>query len=287
MKRFAIALAFALAACSGAGNPPPVPAPSPTPAPPCTSAAARINHQLDSVLPHIMRVRFDNVVQSTNLAYNGGAVLVKPVVYLDLWGFAPSDPVAQRLISLYSSVGGSEWLSTVSQYCQKPNVYIQNPTGMLAQVWSDTDNPVPHAPTQAQIAAEAKVVAARFGIDESNASVVVAMPHGVVPAGFGISYCAWHNNDGNLSYTNMPYIPDAGSGCGAGLDGDPLAGVSIVAGHEYAESITDPQPPSGWSIPSGEIGDLCAWQDIKEVSLNGVSFPMQPLYSNEARGCVQ
>ena len=38
----------------------------------------------------------------------------------------------------------------------------------------------------------------------------------------------------------------------------------MVAGHEYAESITDPFPDSGWydsndNVSGGEIGDKCAW----------------------------
>ncbi len=45
-------------------------------------------------------------------------------------------------------------------------------------------------------------------------------------------------------------------------------GVTIVEGHEYAESVTDPNPPSGWYNNSyGEIGDICAWTERSERSL--------------------
>ena len=39
-----------------------------------------------------------------------------------------------------------------------------------------------------------------------------------------------------------------------------LDGVSIVEGHEYAETITDQNPAGGWTDPSGsETGGKCAW----------------------------
>ncbi len=43
--------------------------------------------------------------------------------------------------------------------------------------------------------------------------------------------------------------------------------------HELAEMCTDPEPPTGWSIPGGppacsEIGDICNGQD---APLNGVT----------------
>ena len=48
--------------------------------------------------------------------------------------------------------------------------------------------------------------------------------------------------DPNITYTNLPYITDAGSSCGEdsvnGSSGT-LDGVSIVEGHELAEAITD------------------------------------------------
>lgn len=287
MKRFAIAstaLFLAMAGCSSGGGvvPPPVPSPSPTPAPACTSAAI----VPQSGAPHYLRPRGWSAPVAGNLVYHGGPVLVRPQVYLVLWGLAQSDPVAQREVALFQNVGGSDWLSTVAQYCEKPNVYVENPTGMLAGVWSDTD-PVPASPTQAQIAAEAKAAVAHFaGVDDANASVVVALPDGVKPSGFISQYCAWHANVGSLSYTNLPYMPMAGAACGA-TSSDKLAGVTIVGGHELAESITDPQPSSGWTGPGGEIGDKCAWVDIQSIDLNGVSEPMQPLWSNVAGKCVQ
>jgi hypothetical protein len=46
-----------------------------------------------------------------------------------------------------------------------------------------------------------------------------------------------------LLFTSLPYMTDAGSACGEDSVNGPngtLDGVSIVEGHEMAESITDP-----------------------------------------------
>jgi len=137
--------------------------------------------------------------------------------------------------------------------------------------------------------------------DLTNAQIIVATQSGTCPAGFyapscnGGSgyYCAWHSNS-NEPYTNLPYVLDAGGGCGEGFvnAGGTHDGFSIVGGHEYAETITDPFPFSGWAdfndSSGGEIGDKCAWQAPNgDVALSTGSFAMQSLWSNSApNACV-
>lgn len=236
--------------------------------------------------------------KATGLSYGGGEVLVAPTVYLVLWGYSESDPVAKDLETLYSNVGGSDWLSTETQYCQSPATYITNPTGMLAGVWSDMGDPIPSKPTQAQITNEATIAAGHFGIsDNQDDTVIVASASGHSESGFGTQFCGWHYNaswdGGSLSFEYLPYIPDVGSGCGANSvnqgSAGKLDGVTIVGGHELAESATDPAPDSGWTDTSNgqEIGDLCAWKNLQNIDLNGTVLPMQPLWSNDSGACVQ
>jgi serine protease len=142
------------------------------------------------------------------------------------------------------------------------------------------------------LAAEATRGAAHFNDYSASASYVVVSPHGVKPSGFG-SYCAWHSSTstshGIIAYTNLPYIPDAGAACGVGAVNSPgtLDGVSIVGGHEQAETETDPQPNTGWLDSSGEEnGDKCAWIGL-ENNPNAGGYPTQPLWSNATSSCVQ
>jgi hypothetical protein len=147
--------------------------------------------------------------------------------------------------------------------------------------------------------------AANFGntTSSSNASAqyVIATAHGNNSSGFGSQYCAYHSStsssSGNIAYTNLPYITDAGASCGANFNGlGPNAGITIVEGHELAETITDQFPNGGWLDGSGaENGDKCAWISSGQgasanTTLSTGTFPVQSLWSNAfnsgAGGCV-
>jgi len=102
----------------------------------------------------------------------------------------------------------------------------------------------------------------------------------------------WHSstgsNYGNIAYTNMPYITDAGGACGANFNSlGAKAGITIVGGHEFAETETDMFPSGGWLDAGGsENGDKCAWISgsgqgaSANITMNGTTFPVQSLWSN-------
>ncbi|HSR09457.1 MAG TPA: hypothetical protein VLM42_20150 [Bryobacteraceae bacterium] len=265
---------------------------------------------------------------STNLYYHGGTsdgsagtvgVETAPKIYLVLWGsqWNNNDPSGEAAIleSFYSGVGGSSWLNSVTQYCQGvPSGTVFCTTGTLAGnqmymragVLADNGSAAPSHPTQSQLAAEAVRVAGLLGNTSaaSNASVqyVIATAHGNSSSGFGTQYCAWHSatssSYGNIAYTNLPYITDAGASCGANFNGlGPNAGITIVGGHEMGETITDQFPSSGWLDSNGaENGDKCAWITSGQGASANVTFPdhstfpVQSLWSNAfnngAGGCV-
>jgi serine protease len=142
------------------------------------------------------------------------------------------------------------------------------------------------------MAAEAaKAATSVFHDYSANASYVIAMPSGIKPSGFGSQYCAYHTttsaNGSRIAWTNLPYMPDAGGACGAYSVSAVTDGVTIVAGHEQAETETDPQPNTGWLDTSGqEIGDKCAWINLIDNSAAG-GYATQPLWSNATSSCVQ
>ena len=91
----------------------------------------------------------------------------------------------------------------------------------------------------------------------------------------GGSTCAWHSQAWNNNiinvrfypYINLPYMPDVAKGCATngvnkGFDSfghGIFDGVSKVAGHEWAEALTDPHM-DGWYGALGlkaETGDKC------------------------------
>ncbi|MBV9271498.1 MAG: hypothetical protein JO165_10405 [Candidatus Eremiobacteraeota bacterium] len=233
---------------------------------------------------------------ASNLNYYGGPVQTAPALYLIKWGNWSStgdpDGVGARLQAFYGVIGGSGWLNTVTQYTQSGGAHVGNSGNIFVSTWNDTSTP-PRRPTQSQLAAEASKAAAHFGNYSASASYVIALPTGKHPSGFGTQYCAWHSSTsasgGVIAYTNLPYMPDAGASCGANSvnSNGTLDGVTIVGGHEQAETETDPQPNSGWLDSSGsEIGDKCAWISL-ENNPNAGGYPTQPLWSNASSGCVQ
>jgi hypothetical protein len=276
--------------------------------------------------PRIFRPLGHRGSASKNLYYHGGVggigVENAPAVYLVLWGYTPSndvDGVQSYLDHFLSGVGGSLWLSTVTQYCEGvatgtffcngAGTAAGNQSGILKNVWVDDTNPIPSSPTQSQIAAEAvRAAATQFGnitaASNASAQYVVATAYGHNSSGFGTQWCAYHSSTsstyGNIAYTNLPYIPQAGASCGqnfvnSGLQGL-LDGVSIVEGHELAETVTDQFPNGGWLDGNGsEIGDKCAWISSGQgaaanITLSTGTFAVQSLWSNafnsDAGGCV-
>ena len=259
----------------------------------------------------------------SNLTYHGGVggvgVETTPKIYLVLWGsqWNNNDPSGEASILqiFYNGAGGSSWLNSVTQYCEgvaSGTVFCNglgaaagNPAAILAGVWYDNQFAAPARPKQSQLANEAVRAAQHFNntTASSNASVqyVIATATRNNASGFGSQYCAYHSatgsSVGNVAYTNLPYITDAGANCGANFNGlGPNAGITIVGGHELAETITDQFPNGGWLDSSGEEnGDKCAWISSGQgasamTSLSTGNFPVQSLWSNafngNAGGCV-
>jgi hypothetical protein len=259
---------------------------------------------------------------AANLTYHGGVSgsgveTGADKVYLVWWGsqWNGNDPSGEAAIqqNFFNHVGGSSWNNSVTQYCQgvatgtvncgTSGTHATNPTGVLAGTWYDNSASAPSHPTQSQLAAEAVKAAGHFGntTSASNTTVqyVISTSTGHSMRGFGTQWCAWHSSTsssyGNIAYTNMPYITDAGASCGANFNGlGSKAGITIVGGHEFGETETDIFPNGGWLDSGGaENGDKCAWISSGQgasanVTMNGATFPVQSLWSNASSGgeCV-
>jgi serine protease len=249
------------------------------------------------------------------LAYQGGPVQHNPKIYLLLWGPNWSTDSIQNIAGgvlqdFYSDLGQSwdNWSTTMYQY---PDA-IGSPvfSGQeFAGVAQDTNTP-PFLATQDQLAAEAEAFARSTGItDIADSQVVVATQSGTCPDEFyapgvcpntgpGLN-CGWHGLTSNLGlpFIDLPYEPDAGTLCGGYANGGRFDGFSIVGGVENAETITDPNPGTGWVDPVNgkQIGGKCAGYGFTTVTWNttwGIAtWAMLPLFSNSAlastgSGCV-
>jgi hypothetical protein len=221
--------------------------------------------------------------------------------------------------AFFGNIGGSAWAGVQTQYCQNMDPgfsctgqpfaqFVTNPTHQLKGTWSDP-TPVPSEivttglaenQTNDPLETEALAAAAHFGYNV-NATYFILTPPGHGASAYGSVYCAYHSETGHTTgrgvrYAFIPYVPEQGAGCGENsvnandsFGNGYLDGYSIVAGHEYAEAVTDPDnqmgTQDGWNdVQTSENGDKCAWTGLQNISVGGHPFAVQPMWSNEANG---
>jgi hypothetical protein len=240
------------------------------------------------------------------------------------WSSPSLRPAQDYVTSFFESAGGSDWADSMTQYCagrlDPPYTActgsqlqpITNPTGQLGGSWIDP-TPVTYVSPAANCglpglldAGDCDVMSAaarasqHFGSLPTGAMVMVVTPSGLSQPGFSSGgWCAYHwaipvsgrLPSAGLPFGYLPYMPDAGASCGANsVNSGPQGafdGFSIIGGHEYAETITDPNPGTGWLDGFGaENGDKCAWQNVGNRSFGGRQLAVQPLWSNAVGGCV-
>ena len=312
------AVAAVLAACSGVGTTPTAPAGGQT----AQATVPRTIMGSNGQAMHILYTKQTELagrvsdggsagsvhtLATSNMTYHNGPIQTAPKLYMVEWGNWGStgdpDGVASYYNKFVNGIGGSQWLSSVTQYGEPAAPYVGNSGNIYAGLWNDTVDAIPSltrsSTYQSRLAAEAVKAAAHFGDYTSSASYVIMLPHGVQVYNFAgnsrslSAYCAWHSwtsaNGSTIAYTNFPYMPDAGASCGVGSVNSPgtLDGVSIVGGHEQGETETDPQGTGWFEGTNSENGDLCAWKNLQNTSFSTGTFPTQPLWSNAANGCVQ
>ncbi len=284
---------LALSACAGASSTPSAPNGLPAtyaglrPAPHYAltlDRASRVSPQLFEYVP-----------------YEGGPVIVAPKMYLIFWGYKTYGDRhhLQRLLESYTkNMGGSSHNDIETQYYEESGsikTYVTNPANQYGGSWND-ESAVPKTPTDANVAAEALRGVTHFGYDPDGVYVVMT-PHGHSEVGFGTSFCSYHSytsqKNNLVPYANLPYMPDAGAACGANAIKPPAdetgadEGMTIYAGHEYGESITDPKSFTAWFGDDGEIADPCTGFGFKNDAFGSKSYTMQPMVSDASYSCVQ
>lgn len=259
------------------------------------------------------------------LTYGGGQVLLTPKVIPVFWGFdakngvpsATRDPdgVVPYLISFLDSLQASAWLGTVNQYFQNNQQFISDWSLTVANpIFDDSSSPgqpfTTDSPARAYTNSDVhneveRLIGSGQIAENSDDIIVVVTPHlaqntdlqaaGACAAHFNDQGMSGFNTIHNYTFVSLPYVPDLGSGCGAGAVAGNLDGVSMLGGHEIAEAITDPYSnywanigaETAWTAGINEIGDLCAGVTQQTQFLGGKFFATQALWSNQDQGCVQ
>jgi hypothetical protein len=278
------------------------------PAPPAPGDAPHYMADSTTTAPPVVNPNVTGNV-GADLNYQGGPVVTaSPTIYFDFYGsqwgtpatdaqgymyFPTGDPANQAAIlqGFFDGLGTNYegWSSILTQYCQGVPTNSQScPPGSVSPpyskvtiggVWWDNASP---ATKTVETQFESENARNHFGIapDTANAIVMVVTPQGQLPDDVNRQgACAFHGwTHGSVPYIVLPYMTDLG-GCGGGV----VAGITLVASHEYAELMTDPHADLGWRRTAGtntEIGDLCNLQPTTVVLGTG-TFTVQKLWSND------
>lgn len=260
------------------------------------------------------------------LTFLGGGVAADAQVYIIYWGSwwktKPGRQAESSLNGLFSGLGATPWARTITQYCDNYDAVAPSPplvglqgASELAGTHVDASHvasPVDDTAIQREAVKYAPGEQAGHKYPIGLPIPVVVTPKGTVDvasqsqnwlkAYLGIddscSYHGWmQQKDGEGGYFDRPYIAlDYGAILSSRFSTckpakSDLGSLSVYAGHEWAETLTDPyvglSGEMGWYDPTpktgGEIGDVCLWS-APVTQVNG--YAMQELWSDKAGRCV-
>lgn len=206
-------------------------------------------------------------------------------------------------------VGGSTLYGVGSQYYQTTNGSQQNIVNSASLGGSFVDTtPYPSSTLQdSDIQAEVNKVAAQqgwtTGIGHEFFVFLAQGENECMGSTCSFStFCAYHglytNGGNNVLYAAMPYAGTDLSGCGIQNSGPYPNGAATdaeasIVSHELMETVTDPNPGTGWTDATGsEIGDKCAYtygptnSQGADITMNGHPYITQEEFSNAALSCA-
>ena len=240
--------------------------------------------------------------------YNGGAVITSPVVYTSFWGSLWSDAThqtdAQRLNQYVQDLLASNFMNVLSQYGVGSGAgsgqfgqasFLANVANQLAD--SDIQNAIqqaidagsiPEPPANNNSQVLIIFLDENTEVNDPNSGIVMCEPQGDTAFGYHSSFTTAAGNA--FYYGVIPALDDAclqnscgNSPCSLQLSESQEQRRTQVASHEFAEMVTDPNPPTGWydqnDPNSGEVGDICNGQTDTITGANGDTWTVQQIYS--------
>jgi hypothetical protein len=245
---------------------------------------------------HPMRSTSD----SLGTTYGGGPVLSDVQIVSVFWGPNVNPTVTSQIGGFFSAYTAASQIGWMCEY-NTPTQTIGS--GSFAGNFTitptvNTGTNITDANIQDELAA--RINAGNLPAPNANTLYVVQFPPGDVitsPSGTScIDFCAYHSAGTrtiNGASTTFPYavMPDfASGGCTCG-DRSVFDNFTKSASHEIAEAISDTQPFSGWSFPSGEIGDVCNFATLGDgayynFTSGGTTYAAQLEWSHSKSMCV-
>jgi hypothetical protein len=229
------------------------------------------------------------------LTSHGGDILTSSSVKAIFWGSSWNNSTfvgnkITGLDSFYAGWTGSNYARTTTEYNGASGFVTGSVSygGHLVDTSAGPTSP----PSTAQIVAEVQ--------KQVTAGAITPTANGYYPVYVDLKrgsagYCAWHDT-GTVTTTSGANVQiqvafffnlDKDSGCDPKdtwtTNGQSLASLANVSGHELSEAETDPHLNAWFDRRGYENADKCAWTFNKVVSFsNGTKWKIQGNWSNAA-----
>jgi len=218
------------------------------------------------------------VVATQDLYDFGGAILPKPKVQLIWWG-APQEflGAVEKFHGFLNDVNGSPWLGILDEYLRGETSEVS----LAGEIFDSTPHPLGPIPSPG---ARICGVLEKHGMEPDPDTIYTLM---VATSTGQFDYHTTASCRGKSVPIIVLALPPADEprdgACSPTLTA--AERMLFAFSHELAETITDPQPATGWTdIYGQEIADVCT-QAICAHLANG-SYSLTTLLSNAAHGCA-
>ena len=232
-----------------------------------------------------------------NLIYHNGPVMPGVMrAYVTFWepaGSYVSSRYNSLILRYFRDIGSSALYHNITQYKDAQGESARRV--VLADSWVDTRGYAGQTISDTQIQQEVMHAMGTKGWQANMSSaffVFTSKGENICIKGACSfqQFCGYHSSfNGNILYLALPYTATNLAACAvpSSPNGDLDAESTIsITSHEQMEAATDPLL-SGWFDAQGsEIGDKCAWQFGRPVTLNGHSYMLQKEWDNAKHGCV-
>ncbi len=223
------------------------------------------------------------VTAGGQILYNGGPVMTNTAgvkVYIIWYGNWAGNTATTIVPEFLSHLGGSAYYNINTTYYDASNAHIKNLVTLAGQTTDNYSQGTKLSDAKIKTVVTTAITNGSLPKDANALYFVLTSKDVNETSGFCTAYCGWHTA-GTIKKANIKYsfVGDAArciSSCAiqstspnnnAGADGM----LSVIA-HELEETVTDPNPRSGWAFATGnENADQCAWTFGTEYTVSNGS----------------
>lgn len=243
----------------------------------------------------------------TNINYHDGAVIESTHnVYFIWYGNWSNQPATTILPRFIQDLNGSPYQSINNTYFDNSR-HITSNLFMSNQINDNYSQGTSLSDSSVQAIVNRALSQGLLPIDSNGIYFVLTSADVNETSGFCTVYCGYHTraslSGADIKFSFVGNLDRCGSGCewqNPSPNGNVAAdSMANVMSHELTETLTDPDPGSGWfrGDTSHEVGDLCNFNfgttfrvsngSQANITLNGRNYLIQQLYENSGSGgCV-